>query len=168
MVGLSLRRRPVDLVLVACFCSFALTSFIFDPYTALDVDLASSTSIPGRLNYWFASSVDPLLLDPPLFVRIMVGLSVVLLGPMYLVIAYGIWRQRDWVRVPSLAYAAVKLYSMVVYLGVALFGDTSPRDHFLFWAVYLPYLIAPLVLAARMIRPDPFSSGGTEGAGGQP
>lgn len=156
MVGLPLRRRPVDLLLVACFCSFALTSFVFDPYTALNVDLASTTSIPGRLNYWFASSVDPLLLAPPLFVRIMVGLSVVLLGPTYLVIAYGLWRQREWVRVPALAYAAVKLYSMAVYLGVALFGETEPRNYLFFWAVYLPYLIAPVILFVRMRRPEPF------------
>ncbi len=148
-----LSKRPLDLALVVCFASFALTSFVFDPFTALDVDLATSTAPPAALIYWFAVHVDPLLIHPPLFVRIMVGFSVVVFGPTYLILAYGLWRERPWIRLPALAYAAVKIYSLLVYLGVALFGDTRPRDYGLFTVVYLPYLVAPLVLALRVRRP---------------
>jgi hypothetical protein len=147
-----MRDRPLDLVLIACFLGFAITSFVFDPYTALDVDLAASTSPPARLIHWFGTTVDPLVLHPPLFLRFMVGISVVVLGPTYLVLAYGLWRDSPWLRTPAIAYASVKIYSMLVYLGVALFGDTPPRDHALFFAVYLPYLIAPLALSWRVRR----------------
>ena len=145
-----LGKRPLDLLLILTFCSFALTSFLFDPYTALDVDLATSTSPPARLTYWFATNVDPLLLRPPLFLRIMVALSVVLLGPIYFLLAYGLWRQRPWLRAIAIPYAAVKIYSLLVYLGVALLGDTPPRHYPLFFAVYLPYLVAPIVLWVRV------------------
>jgi len=147
-----LKQRPIDLILIGTFLGFAFTSFIFDPYTALDVDLAKSESPPAQLIYWFATNVDPLVLHPPLFVRIMVGLSVVLLGPTYLLLAYGLWRDSAWIRTPALAYSSIKLYSMAVYLGVALFGETEPRDYVLFFLVYLPYLIAPLALLWRLRR----------------
>jgi hypothetical protein len=142
--------KLLDRILIATFLSFAVTSFVFDPYTALDVDLASSDHLPARLIHWFATNVDPLVLHPPLFVRIMVGLSTLLLGPTYLLLAYGLWRDRAWIRTPAIAYSSIKLYSMAVYLGVALFGETEPRDYVLFFLVYLPYLIAPLALLWRV------------------
>jgi hypothetical protein len=148
----ALRRRPLDLVLIVTFLGFALTSFVFDPYTALDVDLAGSSSPPARMIHAFAAGVDPLLLHPPLFLRVMVAISVVVLGPTYLLLAYGLWRERDWIRAPSIAYASVKIYSMIVYLAVALLGDTRPRDHLLFFATYLPYLAAPILLLVRLRR----------------
>jgi hypothetical protein len=147
-----LHERPLDLVLVAAFLSFAITSFLFDPYTALDVDLAASTHAPARVVHWFGVNVDPLVLHPPLFLRIMVGVSVLVFGPIYLVLAYGIWREREWIRTPGIAYAAIKIYSMIVYLGVALFGETRPRDLGMFAATYLPYLLVPILLLLRLRR----------------
>src|SRR5688572_14900389 len=141
--------RLLDRILIATFLSFAFTSFVFDPYTALDVDLADAGG-PARLIHWFGMHVDPLILHPPLFLRIMVGLSVVVLGPTYLILAYGLWRDRPWIRAPAIAYASIKIYSMAVYLGVALFGEAQPRDYVLFFLVYLPYLIAPLALLWRL------------------
>jgi hypothetical protein len=148
-----LRERPLDLILVLCFASFAITSFVFDPYTALDVDLASSRSPAARLTYWFAAAADPLILHPPPFVRIMVALSVIGLGPTYLVLIYGISKERPWVRTPALVYSAVKIYSMIVYLGVAI---GSATDYVLFSLVYVPYVAVPVLVLARMWRPDPF------------
>lgn len=146
-----MKRRPLDLVLIACFLSFAITSFIFDPYTALDVDLATAGG-PARLIHWFGTHVDPLVLHPPLFLRIMVGISAVVFGPTYLVLAYGLWRDRTGIRTPAIAYASIKIYSMIVYLGVALLGDVPPRDPLLFSVVYLPYGIVPLLLLWRVRR----------------
>ena len=137
-------------MLIACFLGFAITSFVFDPYTALDVDLAASSHPPAKLIHWFGSNVDPLVLHPPLFLRIMVGISVVAFGPTYLVLAFGLWRDGSWIRTPAIAYASIKIYSMIVYLGVALLGDTPPRDIAMFTAVYLPYLAAPILLLVRV------------------
>ena len=145
-----LRQRPLDLVLIACFLGFAITSFVFDPYTALDIDLAASDHPPAKLIHGFATNVDPLVLRPPLFVRIMVGVSVVIFGPTYLLLAYGLWREEEWIRTPAIVYASIKIYSMIVYLGVALLGEVRPIDYAMFFATYLPYLAAPVLLLVRL------------------
>jgi hypothetical protein len=140
--------RVLDRVLILLFLSFAITSFVFDPYTAIDVDLASSSHPPAKLIFWFATHVDPLILHPPLYLRVMVGISVLVLGPLYLVLIYALWFDRSWITWPALIYASIKLYSMVVYIAVAL--EAGPRDVVMFWATYLPYVIAPVLLLIRI------------------
>lgn len=150
-----LRKRPFDFVLVVFFVVFATTSFVFDAQTALDVDLRTSTSLPGRMNLMFAEAADPLLLDPPLFSRVICGISAFVYGPFYLVMTFAFVKGKNWIRLPAIAYAATILYSLVVWFGVEFWGDVRPTNLVMFWAAYLPYVLVPLALLYRM-RKVPF------------
>jgi hypothetical protein len=150
------RERPLDLVIAVFFSFFALVSVSIDALTALDVDLARSSWPTARAYGWFARHVDPLLLRPSVYVRTTSAVSAFVFGPFYCVAVYAIARGRAWIRLPAVAWAAVMLYSLVVWTSVELFGDTPPLDLGLFALAYAPYVVVPMLVLWRMRAPDPF------------
>lgn len=153
---LALTRRPVDLVLVCTFTAFALTSFCVDSLAALDLLRADSPIHLARLVYDYAQRFDPLVGENPLFLRVMSGLSAFVFGPFYVVLIQALIRGRDWIRIPALLYGAAMSYSMIVHVLVELLGPMPPPNLAVFFSMYAPYIIAPLVLMFRMRSPTPF------------
>lgn len=154
-----LAERSFDWLFVVGFGVFVATSLLFDVQTALDLDMHDPSANPlVQANAWFARTVDPILLDPPLWFRVMCGVSAFVYGPFYIVLVYAFVRGRDWIRVPALMYASAILLSMVVVWAEAAFGSVRPRDLPFFMAVYAPYALLPVALIARMRHPRPFTS----------
>lgn len=151
-------QRPLDLGLAVVFSVFAVTSLVFDMMTALDIPLQGSTNPLAQATLSYATTVDPLLLQNPLFLRLMCVVSAFVMGPFYLVLVYALVKSRPWIRLPSIVYASAILYSMVIYLGVELLGDTPPLNLPAFLGATLPYVIAPLVLLVRMWPERPFDA----------
>lgn len=151
-----LRKRPGDLFFTLCFASFAMTSFLFDSQVALNIPQSADGPLLVRLNHWFASTADPILLKPPLALRTMITISAFVYGPFYLVLVYAFARKKNWIRIPALMYAATIVYSFAPIFVQTVWGDTRPTHLPLFLALYLPYLIVPLLLIYRMRHPEPF------------
>jgi hypothetical protein len=151
-----LRERPLDRWLVVGFLLFALTSFGVDRLAALDVDVCAERSLGGSL-CWYGQHLDPLYLANPQWLRVMSGLSAWLFGPLYLALAWGFWRGVDAARGPALAWAVAITYSMVVHLWMELFGALPSPRPVLMLLVYLPYLVLPFVVLARLRTSTPFT-----------
>lgn len=148
------RWRRFDLLLACGFIAFVFTSLLFDSQPALGITPRADGPLLVRLNHLFASRVDPILLDPPLYFRLMCGISAFVYGPFYIVLAYALIRRRAWIRVPALVYASTILYSLVVITGEALFGPVKPLHWPFFLLAYTPYLIFPGLLFWRMLQAE--------------
>lgn len=153
------RPDPVDRLLVATFVAFAATSLLFDRAAALDWVGPEVADPFGRALWWYGSRFDPLVADNPLFLRVMSAISAFVFGPFYFVLAWGVAKQRAWVRTPAIGYAVVMLYSMIVHVAVEAGCDTPPPNWFIFAATYAAYFAAPTVLLSRMVGPWPRHQG---------
>lgn len=152
--------RWLDVVFAVAFCVFAVSSLVMEPYIVFGVDLRSATDPLGRGWCIYASSWDPILLDPPWSMRVMFGIDAFVFGPFYLVAAWAFFKRRAWIRVPALMYSAAMAYSMVVYFAEAAFGELAAQTDLLMVALISgPYTLMPFALAWRMRRPEPFGVG---------
>ena len=155
------RRRAalLDRVFVACFCLFAFTSLVMEPYIVFRVDLARATDPFGFAWYWYARRFDPLFLHPPTLLRIMLGVDEFAFGPMYLLLIVGFLRRAAWLRAPALFFSGALFYSTVVYFLEEFLTQRGVANLFAVVAVNAPYLIVACLLAYRMRLQPAFSSG---------
>jgi hypothetical protein len=159
----SLRKRPLDILLVFFFCVFATSSLIYEQFVVFGVDLSTTTDIFGRSWYWYARSFDPVFLDPPLWLRIMCTIDAYVFGAMYLVLIFAFVKGRNWVRIPALLYGSAIVYSTIVYFSWEFLDETNRAEANLLavFVVNIPYTIVPLLLMWRVRHPGPFSSSAT-------
>lgn len=151
-----LAARPRDRWLIVAFVCFACTSVFIDRLAALDVDMCGEQRLWGAL-CWYGQTIDPLFLDNPQWLRVMSGISAWVFGPLYLILAWAVWRGVDAARGPALAWAVAMLYSLVVHLWMEFFGDHPPPRPLALSLVYLPYVLVPFWVLRRMSDPRPFS-----------
>lgn len=144
--------RGVDRALLVVALSFACTSALFDRMAALEPGPLEPASEGLRgFFYWWGATYDPLIALNPLWLQIVSGISAFVFGPFYVLLAYALVRRRAWIRWPAVVYAAVMLYSMVLFLGVHTFGEPRPPVMWLVGLLYAPYVLFPLALLWRML-----------------
>jgi len=157
---LGLRQRPVDIFFAVVFLMFAVTSAIADAIPTLGIRMAADApSLLGRANYWYAHGCDPLFLSPPMWMRMVTGLSAFVYGPFYLVLAYALLRGRNWIQLPAVIYATmISTITGIIVFGVEFFGEAEWRcqDIPKFLLYNTPYVLVPLLLLVRMRRARPF------------
>jgi hypothetical protein len=156
---LSILKRPLDLFFVSFFCVFAITSFVFDPYIVFSVDISTSTDIVGRSWFWYARSYDPVFLDTPLWLRILLATDAFILGPLYPFLIYAFVRSRNWIRIPAIIYGTMLAFSTLIYFSWE-FLDIHNRqvaDLFVVVLVNIPYTIVALLVMWRVRKPEVFS-----------
>jgi hypothetical protein len=145
-----LRRRPLDLVLVACYALFAFTSLVMEMYIVFGVDLRDPGADPFARAWAFYCRWDPLFYDTPTWLRIMCGVDGFVFGPFYLVLIWALVREREWIRVPALVYVGAIVYSTLVYFGYEFVVEAGRANLAMVVLVNVPYTIMPLVLAWRV------------------
>jgi hypothetical protein len=145
-----LRRRPFDLLLVATFALFAFTSLVMEMYIVFGVDLRDPGSDPFARAWALYCTWDPIFLDTPLWLRIMCGIDGFVFGPFYLVLVWALAKERAWIQLPALLYAAAIVYSTIVYFGYEFIAEAGRADMTMVVLVNIPYTIMPLALAWRM------------------
>ncbi|MCH9686283.1 MAG: DUF2781 domain-containing protein [Deltaproteobacteria bacterium] len=142
-----------DWVIVVTLLAMALAAFTMDRSAALDLCAADSADPFGRALWGYGERYDPLVSNNPHFLRVMSGISAFVFGPLELLIAYGIWKQRPWVRTPAFAWSVAMLYSMVVHTIVELWGPMPPPNPVIAVSAYAAYIVVPIALLWRMRRP---------------
>lgn len=150
--------RLSDRILALTLMAMALAAFTMDRSAALDLCRPDSLDPFGRALWDYGQRYDPLVAANPPFLRVMSGLSAFVLGPLELLIAWGLWTRRTWVRGPALVWSVVMLYSMIVHTIVELWGPMPPPHPGIALAAYSAYLVVPLVLLRRcwpMLAPEP-------------
>src|SRR4051812_14285931 len=93
-----IRDRRADLIYVVIFAVFAATSLLFDvPY------ILGSTVVRDAVARNYAAC-DPLLLLLPPFLRVAVGASAFVWGPVYVWFAWAFLRGYNGIRFPAILY----------------------------------------------------------------
>lgn len=159
--NLPLRERKIDVFFAVVFLIFAITSGISDAIPTLGIEMTPDSANPlARANYWYAVDADPLFMHPPVWMRIVTGLSAFVYGPFYLVLAWALVKGRNLIQLPAVIYATmISVLTGVVVFGVEFFGEpefrTTNPAKFLFFNT--PYVVIPLLLLVRMRKPLPFT-----------
>lgn len=151
----------LDRFLTVAFLIFAATSATIDAYLAFGVEFNRNSNNPLiQLIYsLYVEGNDFLMLENPLFLRVQAGISAFVFGPFYLLLAYCLMRKKDWIRIPALMYVSAMVYGMTIVLCVQFLGKNPPGNMLVFSLGTLPYLLIPLLLGARMLKPQPFGYG---------
>jgi EXPERA (EXPanded EBP superfamily) len=83
----------------------------------------------------------------------LIWVEVALHLPFFFVACSAFHRRRNWIRLPALIYGAAVSTSMVPILTeLALGGAVEGATRLKLLAIYLPYLVVPLMLVATMVR----------------
>ena len=146
-------RSPTDIFIVVCLVAMATAAFTMDRSAALDLCAPDSPDPFGRALWGYGERYDPLVSANPHFLRVMSGISAFVFGPLELVIAYGLWTRKAWVRTPAFVWSVAMLYSMVVHTIVELWGDLPPPNPVIAVAAYVVYIVVPIVLLHRFRDP---------------
>ncbi|MCB9781196.1 MAG: DUF2781 domain-containing protein [Alphaproteobacteria bacterium] len=143
-----LRQRPLDAVLAATYAGFVCSTFTVDVWAVTgwihgDDPLARALAL-------YTGSFDPLFGVMPFYVWAVMLVSVLFFGPMDLAIVYALIRGRAWIRTPALFVSGMQFCCMVCYFVFQAMGPHPPRSWPVVIAANGPYLLAPVVLSARL------------------
>ncbi|WP_155375754.1 EXPERA domain-containing protein [Catellatospora vulcania] len=159
--NLPLRERRIDVFFAIVFSAFTVTSVIADLMPTLGFDFSRpSDNFILNSNYWYAHDTDPLFMHPPVWMRIVTGLSALVYMPFYLVLVYALIRGRNWIQLPAVIYATmISTITGVIVFGVEFFGEPQWQtpNPVKFLSFNLPYVLLPLLLLVRMRKPEPFT-----------
>jgi hypothetical protein len=161
VVNLPLRQRPIDIFFAVMFTIFIVTSCIADMLPTLGVDFTQPNgTFLVDSNYWYAHDADPLFMNPPVWMRIVTGLSAFVYLAFYLVLVPSLIKGWNRIQLPAVIYATmIASITGIIVFGVEFFGEPEFRTQnpAKFLAFNLPYVIIPLLLLIRMRKPLPFT-----------
>ena len=157
---LRLRERPFDWFFIVVFSLFTVTSMISDMLPTLGVDFSQpSPSFLVNANWWYAHDTDLLFMHPPVWMRIVTGLSAFVYPVFYVLLVVSLVKGWNWIQLPSVIYATmIASITGIIVFGVELFGEPEwvTQNPAKFLAFNLPYVLIPILLLARMRKPQPF------------
>jgi hypothetical protein len=160
-----LSRRPLDLALIAFFAvNLCFTTYVVSlEQIAIDDPLRFTPPIwpPApllALVHWWERTFDPLLLARPAWYRATIWLDVLAYGPFYAVAIYAFALGREWIRLPSVAWAASLSTVVLVILFDELLGIHATPAPAVVVAANAPWLVVPWIVVWRLTRSDhPFA-----------
>jgi hypothetical protein len=160
-----LRRRPLDAALIAFFAvNLAFVTYVVSLEQIVIDDPARYAPPlwpPGPaldLIHWYERSFDPLLLARPAWYRATIWIDVLLFGPFYAAALYAYARGRDWIRIPSVVWAAMMFTNVTIILFDELRGDHATPHPAAVVGANLAWLLVPILVVWRMARAEhPFT-----------
>jgi hypothetical protein len=151
-VSKPLFKRPIDLALVAFFVITVLYGVLFSLPEGLGVPVAPDSPWPPlRALHEWAVAEEPAHLDPPPNLIAALWFDGLFQAPVLLFVMVGLVRQRAWVRPLGLFYAGAAVTNMFFYFTQTFLGPHPPPNVGYYLAFNLPWLIAPMVLALRLL-----------------
>ncbi len=117
--NLPLKARPADIVFAVFFTLFIVTSCIADLVPTLGIDFSrpDGTFLVDS-NYWYARDADPLFMHPPVWMRMVTGLSAFVYLAFYLVLVPSLIKGWNWIQLPAVIYATM----IAGVTGIIVFG----------------------------------------------
>lgn len=174
-----LRRRPLDVVIIAFFAvNVGFITYVVDleQLVIADPKHFSYPPWPPRplvdLVHWWGRHFDPLLMARPAFWRMTIWIDVLCFGPFYVLAIYAFVRGRAWIKPWALVWCGTMMANVAIILLEEHSGIyATPR-----WGVVLganvPWFLLPIVVAIRLGRdPRPFTrpaSSAVEAGAGEP
>ncbi|XP_065830938.1 uncharacterized protein [Oscarella lobularis] len=155
--------RPLDLLIVAsfgCFFVIAVTIDILQASLTEDItaDAVSDRTWPPewirRSFLWWCTEVDTLVEANPLWYRALALTSPFLYAPFYVLAIYAFINEREWIKIPGLCWSWGLILVMFPTFAEQLAGEHATKHVGLFLVAYLPYVVFPLLFAARLAIPS--------------
>ncbi len=164
-VALPLSRRPLDVALIAFFAvNLVFTTYVVSLEQVVIADPFRFTPPPWpparllALVHWWERTFDPLLLARPAWYRATIWLDVLAFGPFYAAAIYAFARGRDWIRLPSVVWAAMLFTNVFIILFDELKGIHATPAPGAVVAANAAWLVVPIVVVWRMARSEhPFT-----------
>lgn len=166
----ALSERRIDILLMAFFA----LNLLFITY---NVDLEQlvianpyhfvypfwPTPVVVNLVHWYGTHFDPLLMARPAWWKATIWIDVLAFGPFYAVALYAFAAARDWIRLPTVAWAFVMLTNVTIILYEEAFGPHA-APHLLFvLADNFLWVAVPVLAVARMaVAEHPFTRSGAD------
>jgi hypothetical protein len=148
----SILRRPLDLVLICFFVVSILYGFLFSLPEGLGVSVSPDSPWPPlRALHGWAVAEEPAHLNPPPNLIAACLFDGFFQAPVLLFVVFGLVRLRPWLEPLGLIYAGAATTNMFFYFTQTFLGPHPPPNTAYYLAFNLPWLIAPLVLGARVI-----------------
>ncbi len=147
-----LYRRPLDLALVAFFCITVLYGLLFSLPEGLGVPVAPDSPWPPlRALHDWAVAEEPAHLDPPPNLIAALLFDGFFQAPVLIFVILGLVRLRPWLKPLGLFYSGAAVTNMFFYFTQTFLGPHPPPNIAYYLAFNLPWLIAPLALALRVL-----------------
>lgn len=102
------------------------------------------------LYYRWARTMDPLLYENPIWWQCIEWVNLCCLMPFSLAALYAFATGDKRIVKPTLIVEAFTFYSLIMCIGSTLYGDKQSSDPSMFVAIYIPYLIMPALVVARV------------------
>lgn len=160
-----LARRRVDIAIVAFF----LVNLLFITYV---VDLEQLViANPYHFTYplwppgpavdaihWWGRMFDHDLMARPAWWKMTIWIDNLGFGPFYVVALYAFIKGKDWIRIPSIVYAAMLLTNVLIILAEEYAGATPSPNFPLVLLANVPWLVFPVIIIVRMgLAEHPFT-----------
>ena len=164
-LGQPLRRRPLDIAIVAFFAVnlFFITYLVdLEQLVIADPHHFAYPIWPPRFAvdavHWWGDTFDPVLIARPAWWKVTIWLDALLFGPFYAFAIYAFTRGRNWIRVPALLWAPTILTCVAVILGEEAFGEHRTPQLAIVLLANGPWVLFPLLVVLRVLRERPFAS----------
>lgn len=153
--------KGIDLFLFVWYCVFAFTALVFEPayyfgcnWNANVCELAASNDIIRMVrDVWLIyCRWDPMFYVVPMWLRVLCTIEVFLFGPLYAVVAYGLWAKAKWLTAWSLPFSGALIYSTIVYFAMEIIENLPGTNILIVFIVNIPWTIIPIILLYRVLQ----------------
>jgi hypothetical protein len=145
-------RRPLDLGLALFFSLSVAYGFLFSLPEGLGVPVSADSPWPPlRALHGWAVAEEPAHLDPPpnlIAACLFYGLFQ---APAMLFVIIGLVREARWLGTLALLYSGAAVTNMFFYFVQTFLGPHPPPNTLYYLAFNLPWLLAPMILALRVL-----------------
>ncbi len=100
--------------------------------------------------YEWGVTVDPLLIENPVFFQIMEWINNLFLAPGNIIMLFAFFYGKTNFRAFGLIHASALLYSMIPCLGLGIWGEVPASNKLQFTLIYSLYLTFPIAIIARL------------------
>lgn len=147
MTPLPIRKRPLDLVLVALTVGFFIPLPLIEIWFALGWEPAWATSLIDG----YAALGDPLVAARTGHGRFVFVLHTFLYQPVHVALLVGLVRDARWTRLLALLYAASGLTTDAFWYWFELTGEHRPENGWVVFGFLAPYTVYKALLLVRFL-----------------
>ncbi len=161
-----LSRRKGDIVVLVFFwINILFITYIVDVEQIVLPDISGAWEYPlwppavcVDVIHWYGKSFDPVLIARPVWWRMTIWIDALFFGPFYAAAIYAWTKGKNWIRVPSIIWAAVMMTNVTIILGEEFMGPHATPAPLFVLALNLPWFLFPIYVIKRMYSTEtPFT-----------
>lgn len=153
-----LSRRKGDIaVLIFFWINILFITYIVDVEQIVLPDISGSWDYPLwpppvaiDVIHWYGNTFDPVLIARPAWWRMTIWIDALLFGPFYAFAIYAWTKGKNWIRIPSVIWAAVMMTNVTIILGEEFMGPHATPSPLLVLALNAPWFLFPAYVIKRM------------------